>query len=1098
MSFASLPAPWHEPELLSLNKLPPRATFYPFASADQARTGDRTVSPRWLSLDGQWDFRLEADPRSALVAVEAGLPRAEGASWRSITVPGNWERQGYGKPHYTNVQMPWPHEPPFVPEANPTGIYRREFAVPAEWAGQRVVVHFGGADNMLFVYCNGHAVGMSKDARLPAEFDLTAHVRADRANELVAVVAKWSDASFVEDQDMWWLSGLHREVFLYTTPRVWLRDVHARPIVEADLRTARLEVDVDFALADAGPVPAGIAAEVQLYDPRGRAVFRRPLRGDGRVPAANRWAQDPAHLRIPFAAPVPRPQLWSHETPHRYTLIVTLRTPYGDQHTSVRIGFRRVEVANRSVLINGRRVLFKGVNRHDHHPDYGKAVPYETMLQDVRLMKRFNFNAVRTSHYPNDPRWLDLCDEYGLYVIDEANLEAHAFHNYLCREPRYAGAWLDRTLRMVVRDKNHPSIFAWSLGNESGYGPNHSAAAAWVRHYDPTRLLHYEGAISTWQSQLSFAHGADVTDIVCPMYESIEKIVEWSDLVARRRGTAADRAAEGAAAHAIGRHHARHLEGHRGGRLAPLGHWPIHPLDRPLILCEYSHAMGNSNGSLHEYFHAFKTKPGLQGGFIWEWLDHGLRERTADGREFFAYGGDYGDQPNDANFVCDGLVSADRVPHPAMWEHQHLAQPVAVALVGYRGDEVRLRVTNEHDFVSLAHLRGRWELRADGVPVQSGALRRLALAPGRAQTVSIQLRGNRLPAGAELHLDVRFALARATPWADGGHVVAWQQIELPRARTRRIAVAAARGAVAVEELDAAVAFAAGGVRAVFDRASGRLVSLGRGDRATLVAGPRLQLWRAALDNDGLKLWSGQDQKPLGRWRKLGLDRPLAERLERFAVTTLRGGASAIETEHSATARGRWSDAHLATRYTMHGDGTLEVRHEFVFGAEDFTDLPRVGVRLDLPAGFESLRYFGRGPRECYSDRRSAETVGCYEGTVAGEYVDYVMPQEHGHHTDTRWVELASPAAALRVTAVGGATFEFNATHYPAEDLFAARHATDLVPKAETILYLDAAHRGLGTGSCGPDTRPAYRLTARRYRLGYTLSVATPGTAGARA
>jgi beta-galactosidase len=1081
MLKSGLVTAWENPELTSLNKLSPRATFTHFATAKQALSRDPDNSPWVLPLNGTWQFRCEASPDDALRFTEGSAFTAS-AEWGSITVPGNLQTQGYGKPHYTNVQMPWPHLPPHVPAANPTGVYRRTFTVPAAWSGQRIAIHFGGATSVLAVYVNGIAVGLSKDSCLPAEFDLTSVVHHGQENELVALVIQWSDASFIEDQDQWWLSGLHREVFLYATPQSFIRDLHARPSLSADLATATLDVSVHLGVSGAGPIPAGISTEVRLLDPQGRDVFKKPLSGTHAVPE-KRFNCEPSHLRIDLRAAVPRPQLWSHETPALYTLLVTLKTPHGTSHTATRVGFRRIEIRDRDLLINGRRVLIKGVNRHDHHPDHGKAVPYETLVKDVTLMKQFNFNAVRTSHYPNDPRWLDLCDEHGLYVIDEANLESHDFHNFLCHDTRYATAWLDRVMRMVVRDKNHPAIIFWSLGNESGYGPNHGAAAGWVRDYDPSRPLHYEGAISKGQSHLTWAHGSLGTDVICPMYSSLEELSDWSDFVTKHYQPGQPRNPEGSALDTLIRPtiYPPHLNHPRPSLVAPL-----HPLARPVILCEYSHAMGNSNGSLSDYFELFRTKPGIQGGFIWEWLDHGLRQKTADGREFFAYGGDFGDTPNDANFVCDGLVSADRIPHPAMWEFKHLAQPVAVEPV--KNNPTRLRIRNDHDFTSLARLQGRWELLIDGVTTRRGQLPRLDLAPGASKDLTVTL--GKLPANREAHLNVIWTTAAATTYAKAGHEVAWTQLALtPPIVNHKSLIINKSAPVLLEETVGGLLLRTGDTAATFDRATSTLSSLRVRGVELLARAPLVELNRAATDNDGIKLWSGQDWKPLGRWQKLGLiDRPLQHQPAAFSHKINKDGSVTVTLAHAASGRENWKDCTHKHRYTLHADGRLEVSNDIVFGSSDLTDLPRAGVRLDLVVGYEHLAYFGRGPIENYADRKTGSLIARYETTVSAEYVDYVMPQEHGHHTDVRWIELSAvqrKSPALRITATP--LFGFNVSHYTAEDLYAAKHTTDLVPRAETIVYLDAAHRGLGTQSCGPDTLPRHQVSARRYTFTYTLT-----------
>ena len=1067
--------PWENPELTSLNKLPPRATFTSFPDAHSARTGDPARSAWRLSLNGEWRFRLAPDPRTA-GRWRAG-DAADAPAEAPIAVPGNWEMQGWNRPHYTNIPMPFREEPPHVPAANPTGIYRRNFTVPAAWQGHRVVVHFGSADSVLCVYVNGTPVGLSKDSRLPAEFELTPLVKFGAENELTAVVIKWSDASFVEDQDMWWLAGLPREVFLYATPRTFLEDVFFKPVLSPDC--TRAAVDLLVSVGCGGELhAAGVTVRAQLLDPDGRPVFARPLRA---AVSTRRAMLDWARLKARLQAPIPRSRLrlWSAEQPHLYTLQLTLATPDGDSHTALRVGFRRVEVRARNLLVNGRRVLIKGVNRHEHDDRRGRAVTPELMRRDIVTMKRFNFNAVRCSHYPDDPHWLELCDRHGLYVIDEADIEAHDFHNQLCDNPRYATPWLDRAMRMVMRDKNHPSVILWSLGNESGYGPNHDAAAGWIRGYDDSRPLHYEGAIGIPQTKLTWVHGSRATDIICPMYTELHDLRAWCAFAAKHAPHGSnlpdEKLLRGAAAL---------WPGPKPDRPFPPVPVPLHPLDRPVILCEYSHAMGNSNGSLSDYFALFKSLPGLQGGLIWEWVDHGIRQQLPDGREYWAYGGDFGDVPNDANFVCDGLVWPDRTPHPALWEHKQLAQPVAVSAVDLARGRIRIRI--EQDFTSLAWLRGTWELTENGRVRQRGTLPPLDLGPGRGRVIRLPLDRARLDPAAEVFLNFRFFTVRASSWAERGHEVGWEQLAFPppprRPAMRRRADPAA--AIAVDDSPAGLTLALGDLRLVFDRATGTLATLERDGTAYLQRGPLVQLWRGATDNDGVKLWDGQDAKPLGRWRQLGLD-SLRHRPEGLAWERNQDGSVTVALRHAASGRGRWRDCWHRHRYTLRPDGALVVDNEVILGAKDMIDLPRVGVRLDLAPGFDSLAWFGRGPRENYSDRRASSPVGLYESTVAGQYVPYIMPQEHGHKTGVRWLALGNERGES-VTFTGAPQLEFNATHYTAEDLYAAKHTTDLVARADTILYLDCAHRGLGTGSCGPDTLKQYRLLKRRYVWRYTI------------
>ena len=931
---------WEAPELTGLNRLPPRATL------------DR---PERRSLAGEWDFRLAPRPEDAIALRGRG---------RRVEVPGLWTMQGFEAPHYTNVIMPFPERPPHVPEANPTGVYRRRFRVPRGWRRKRIVLGFGGVEGVLHVVLNGEPVGIGKDARTPAEFDVTELVRHDAENELVAAVVRWSDASFVEDQDQWWHAGISRDVYLDAGS---IDDVFARAAADGSLA-----------------IDARGAVRARLLDARGRTVLRTAL---------------------PAETGLRSPALWSAEEPSLYTLVVEAED---GETASCRIGFRTVEVRDRRLLVNGEPVEIHGVNRHDHDDVRGRAVTRELMETDARTMKRFNVNAVRCSHYPNDPYWLDLCDRWGLYVVDEANIESHAYYDELCRDPRYLGAWVDRVRNMVERDKNHPSVILWSLGNESGYGPNHDAAAGWVRKRDPSRPLHYEGAIAR-----DWTGGRAATDVVCPMYASVDAIEAWAET----------------------------------------------PTDdpRPLILCEYSHAMG-ATGGIADYYAAFERHGPLQGGFVWEWVDHGIRVGDRRGRGYWAYGGDFGDEPNDANFCADGLVWPDRTPHPVLYEFRHLARPVHVEAL--RGG--RFRIRNRHRFVSLDRYRGEWELTVDGKRRARGRLPELDVPPRGALEVELDLP----EAEGERFVTFRFFLRRASAWAPAGHEVAVEQLALRSRRKPRPA------GHAVPSRTKGV-FEAGGVRASFDLDRGELRELSAGRRNVLVVGPRLQLWRAAGDNDGLRLLPERNGGVLRRWLDEGLDR-LELRLD-----SVRTGKRAVEIVHRAP--GLVTHRH---RYRLLDSGACVVDNVVELERE-LRDVPRIGVGLALRPGLERVAWYGRGPWESYPDRLASTIVGRFESTVDDLYVPYILPQEHGVHLDTRWLTLTDETG-FGLEVEGRPTIGFSASHFTPADLYAARHTTDLVRRREVFLGLDHAQRGLGTSACGPDTLPRYRLLEPRYVFAYVL------------
>ncbi len=997
---------WQMPELTEIHKLPAHATLH----HDRAK----------LDLNGLWDFQIKPHPDQVTEAELAQTP------WSSITVPGNWTMQGFGLPHYTNITMPFPNLPPSVPDHNPTGVYRRQFEVPAAWAGQRIVLHFGGCDGALYIYLNGQPIGLSKDARTAAEFDVSAQVRWDRPNELIAVVIQWSDAAFVEDQDHWWQAGIQRDVCLYMTPQSYVQDVFAVGNLSEDFATGLLDVTVKLALTAGStlPVPQQYALTVELFDAAGTSVTQLTAEGD-----PTRLVKYAYHT-VKLAATVPQPHLWSAEAPYLYTLAITLKTLQGEEHLHTRIGFRSLKVANRELLINGQAVMIKGVNRHDHSEITGSAVSRADMEKDIRVMKQFNINAVRTSHYPPDPYWLDLCDEYGLYVIDEANIEAHAYHE-TCRDTRYTYAFLERVRNMVERDKNHPSVIFWSLGNETGYGPNHDAAAGWVRGADPSRLLHYEGALSPWIGDIIYSAdaGIRVTDVVTAMYSQIDDIVGWAK--------------------------------------AEVG-------DRPFILCEYSHAMGNSNGSLADYWEAFEAYHGLQGGFIWEWIDHGVRQTDAAGQPYWAYGGDFGDVPNDYNFCADGLVWPDRTPHPGLYEYKYLIQPVTANLL----DNRVLRLTSKQDFIDFDWLEGRWELIVDGLPVQSGMLPPLRIKP----RASIEIPVPYTAAGwqGEAFLNLRFYQKHATLWADAGHEVAW--IQLPVAAAPAIRVELAPKLVEQQSDAHVLSLFCGSTEVIFSQSDGALVEFSAAGRRVIKCGPILNVWRAATDNDGLRLAPpSSGEKALDYWKALGLDQIVEQFISLKQVT-----ANSVEVVHSASGRGQPDDIRHTTRYDVFSSGIVQVTHH-IRVSDELRDLPRVGITFVLDREFDQLEWYGRGPWENYADRKAAAMIGRYQSTVAEQYVPYILPQTHGNKSDVRWLTLRN-RAGQGIKVEGLPTLNFSASHFTEHDLFAALHTTDLKPRDEVILHLDYQQRGLGSASCGPDTLPQYQLNEAEYQLTYRLHI----------
>ncbi|MCL2319875.1 MAG: DUF4981 domain-containing protein, partial [Treponema sp.] len=792
---------WENPEIQEINRLPIRSPLMPFASAEAALADAIAgpeyrkceTNPYYQSLDGEWRFKLLEGPADDLPPAgdnySPGSRRdGEGLalwvnqgydarSWDSIKVPGTWTRQDFDKPHYTNVQMPFQAVPPHVPAKNPTGLYRRTFTVPAGWKGRRVVLHVGSAESVALIYVNGFFTGMGKDTRLPSEYDITAFLK-EGENLLGIKVVRYSDASYVEDQDQWWFGGIHRSVFLYSTGESFIKDIKAVPgaiTVEAGKRLGKIELSVTVGGKvpegrSTGNIPVTVKADgspskespfiikYNLYPfslPKSNADAQKSagalVKGEGSNKGKS-LVSGSIELFCNYRANadtgkaellLENPACWSHEEPSLYLLSVDLfRNGKHLESTAFVTAFRNLKVAERELLINGKAVLIKGVNRHEHNEKTGKTLSTEGMIRDLELLKEHNFNAVRTSHYPNDERWYELCDRYGIYLVDEANVESHCFYDQLCSDSRWLNAFVTRMQRMVERDKNHPSIIIWSLGNESGYGPHHEAGAAWIRFYDPSRLLNYEGAVrprvrGQGSANLdSLCGGKTVSDIIGPMYPQIELITDF----------------------------VKYRQDHR-----------------PLIMIEYSHAMGNSNGSLADYWKAIENHHGLQGGFIWEWIDHGLEAFTSTGRKYWKYGGDFGDEPSDYDFVCDGLILPDQTVKPGMDECKQVFAPVRLKALPEK--PFGFIVENRYDFSRLDGLKLQWKLCAD-MPgkeeevIREGTLSLPDLGPGEKAEISLLNSGalKSLPPlssyAGTIYIHVDFVLKKKSPLLEAGHIAA--------------------------------------------------------------------------------------------------------------------------------------------------------------------------------------------------------------------------------------------------------------------------------------------------------------------------------------
>lgn len=1206
---------WEDEQVVGRNKEPGRATSLSYPDRESALLATREATPFHLSLNGKWKFRWSPDPDDR--PVEFFKPEYDVKEWAEIPVPSNWQMHGYGTPVYSNIPYPFKKDPPRVmgeplrdftnfAARNPVGSYRRTFQVPPEWKGRQVFLQFDGVDSAFYLWINGRQVGYSQGSRTPAVFNITEYLE-DGPNVLAAEVYRYCDGSYLEDQDFWRLSGIFRDVYLWSTDDLHIRDFFVHTDLDDEYDNATLSVDVE--VRNYADTAQSFTAAAELIDGDGQIVFKD-------VSAAGEVKPD-GTTRFNLSKIVSAPAKWSAEHPNVYRLLLTLVDSSGKtiEVTTCNVGFREVEIRDGFLLVNGQRIYLKGVNRHEHDPVTGHTVSIESMIRDVELMKQFNVNAVRTSHYPNDPRWYDLCDRYGLYVIDEANIESHGMgygRESLAKDPSWKTAHLDRVKRMVERDKNHPSVLIWSMGNEAGNGVNFYAAYDWMKERDPSRPVQYERA-----------EGDRNTDIRCPMYARIKQIVDY----------------------ATG-----------------------NP-DRPMILCEYAHAMGNSVGNLQDYWTAIETHDHLQGAFIWDWVDQGLTKdvpktyrakdrrdpnltgvvlgkldqkqgvtgaivikndarldlsgpltlevtvaggkvdhmcpliskgdhqyllrmdagglnftlhqrawkgllvpyqqagltdgwsritavydggqmllyvngkevgrkalsgafdtstfavnigrnseipdrvctlpireariynrplppaevtdpmsRTDDGimldmdlrrvsaepiplgrgKTFFAYGGDFGDRPNDGNFCINGLIQPDRRPNPHLWEVKKVYQHIRVHANDLAAR--RVRVENKYYFANLDEFEAVWILRRDGKEVQSGTLGRLDVAPQTSKEVVVPFQQS-LDSG-ECLLTVSFALAEDKPWASKGHRVAWDQFLI-----QQVPPAWAGGIGKTPRLkttDDSLTVAGEGFSATIDRKSGALRSYRVDGAELLVDALTPNFWKAANDN---QMRNGYANR-LGPWSNAAAN-----------ATLVSSNAKQIAGAVQVTSQYRLpvANANYVVVYHIASGGRIGVTATYEPDRKNAPLLPRFGMKMAVPKKCKQVRWYGRGPQETYWDRKTGGEIAIYESTVDDWLFPYVRPQDTGNRTDVRWMTLTDEnGVGLRIE--GSSPLSVSAWPYTIADVENAMHPYDLPRRDFNTVFVDLRLHGVGgDNSWGARTHDEYTLPGNRsYQYAFTL------------
>ncbi|MEK3827481.1 glycoside hydrolase family 2 TIM barrel-domain containing protein [Paenibacillus sp. FSL K6-1558] len=1025
----------NNPETFQVNRLPAHANMVAFPTIEEALSNEFTSSPWYQTLNGSWKFSFAETPEQRITSFYE--TSYDASNWDNIAVPSNWQLQGYDYPHYTNMTYPWVErepelKPPFAPATyNPVGSYIHTFTVPADWKDRPVLLHFEGVESAFYVWVNGELVGYSEDTFTPAEFDITAYL-TEGENKLAVEVYRWCDASWLENQDFWRLSGIFRGVYLHSPSPVQIADFFVRTELDDALQNAELQLDVKLYNHNAGQQVEGLTVQAQLYDAEQKLVLDQPLAAE--VSFANE-----EEITLHLSTPVANPLLWSAETPNLYTLVLSIQNTSGETVEAVRtrVGFRRFEIKDGLMKINGKRIVFKGVNRHEFSPDSGRAIGREDMIRDIELMKAYNVNAVRTSHYPNQTLWYELCDEYGLYVIDETNLETHGTWYYGQKEmnddnipaskPEWRDNVIDRCNSMFQRDKNHASIIIWSLGNESFGGDNFIAMYDYLKQADPTRLVHYEGTYH-------YRPTDSASDIESTMYISPNDIEQY----ARMKGN-----------------------------------------KKPYIICEYSHAMGNSCGGLHLYWEMFDKYEILQGAFIWDWVDQSIRTKTADGIEYLAYGGDFGESPHDGNFCGNGLILADKTVTPKLEEVKKCYQNVRMQALNLQTGLVR--ITNHFLFTDLNEYALAWTLSHNGVSVEKGHLD-IAAQPGESAEVHIPY----TPSSdlyTEAVLTVSLETKKATKWAEAGHEIGWEQFVVsPRLRTIQQPVAGASDALQVEELqDGGLKVNAGEVSISFSSVTGALTSYQINSQEQLLAPARANFWRAMTDNDlGNKL-----NERAAFWR----DAHATNKLIRFEHHTDAQGCHVTTDYTWDTSPG----STLSITYHIKPNSELEISQTLVSGA-GLPELPEFGMLFELKDSLDTISWYGRGPHDNYIDRQTSARLGYYTGAVRDQFVPYLKPQECGNKTDVRFAEITSAVGedaakgSIGLHFEANSPFEINALPWSPEELEANDHVYKLPASSHTIARINYMQMGVGgDDSWSARTHPEYTLQANRpYHFTFTV------------
>ncbi|NPE27308.1 DUF4981 domain-containing protein [Methanococcoides sp. SA1] len=1002
---------WENQKVIGKRKENGRVTSISYNNRSNALKDDLKQSENYLTLNGTWNFKWFKNP-------DVAVKEFNQSNWKTIKVPSNWQLEGFGIPIYTNVQYPFkPVDPPLVPdEFNPIGFYKKTFTIPNNWSDRIIYVHFDGVKSAFYLKINGLDAGYSQGSATPAEFDITKFLK-NGENTIELKVFRWSDASYLEDQDAWRLNGIYRDVYLHSKPPVNIKDYFITTDLDEAYNNGRLNIDI-LVNNLTGKYEDEFVIEWEVLDTDNKIIANNKSK--------NMEIGDLEEVQVKFSQHFENPLKWTAESPNLYTLLLTLKSKDNQviEYHSDRFGFREVEIKNGQLLVNGKAITLKGVNRHEHHPELGKTVTEESMIKDIQLMKQFNINAVRTSHYPNVPRWYELCDQYGIYVTDEANLETHGIWSDLSKNPAWKEAYVDRAKRMVERDKNHPSIILWSLGNESGYGENLEAMADWIRKRDRTRPIHYEATDPGYSDEPSHF------DVIANMYPSVEKIVKFTE------------------------------------------DYP----DRPVIICEYAHAMGNSVGNLWKYWDAIEANPRIQGAYIWDWVDQGLRKKSEDGKEFFAYGGDFGESITDGNFCINGLITADRKPEPELYEVKRIYQ-----YIGIEADDLSkglLKIKNKYDFIELNKFNIQWNIKSDGKILKNGSVSDFQLKAGEEKSLKLPYKLLDFSKDSEYWLNIFFVLKEKDQLLEKGHIVAYEQLKFNQNNIIKNNLNLSKKAkLEVKKSSKEIEVKGEEFNVVVNKNTGIISSLKFSGKQMLVSGPSINFWRAPTDNDG----GGDNKSFASGWYKTGLNK-ITSKVKSLNVDQRKSNRVIVDINLEVQAKAGKIPVNI--KYNIYSDGTILIENDLEI-SDKFATFPKIGMQMELPIEFDQFQWYGRGPNESYPDRKIGSLVDIYSGSVDEQYFPYVMPQENGNKTDVRWAYLSNQESGLLV--IADDLLNVSVHRYSVENLTIAKHTHEVV--FEDKVYFNIDHKMMGLGgddSWNPRTHEEFLIRPGKYSYSFQI------------